>query len=226
MKGLVNNYKIHFSHKGFLASVFVAIVIFSLSLTINSYATSYATAKASNPVSDIVLDNIPVFDVDGIFFFGPLILIAFICLLAFSQPRRLPFMLKSIAIFVVVRSVFTILTHIAPSPEAITAGPLLLEYTGGFLEKIMFGGDLFFSGHTGLPFLMALIFWDKKWLRILFIGLAVFFGTIVLMAHIHYTIDVVAAFFITDGVFRLTEILFRKDRTVFKTGLGDNAVKI
>lgn len=216
---LVSKYREHFTHKGFLASVAVAIVIFSMSLVINSFATSYATAKASNPVSDIVLDNIPVFDVDVIFFFGPVLLIIAICLLAFSEPKRLPFILKSIAIFIVVRSVFTTLTHIGVSPDGIVPDTLIVNDIGGWFQKLMFGGDLFFSGHTGLPFLMALVFWDKKWLRIGFITLSVFFGMIVLMGHIHYTIDVVSAFFITDGVFRITESIFKKDRMMFKFGL-------
>lgn len=219
MRALANKYKEHFSHKGFLTSITVAIVVFSLSLVINYFATSYATAKASNPVSDIVLDNIPVFNVDAIFFFGPVLLIIAICLLAFAEPKRLPFIMKSIAMFIVVRSVFTTLTHIGVSPDGIVPDTVIINDIGAWFQKIMFGGDLFFSGHTGLPFLMALVFWDKKWLRIGFISLSVFFGIIVLMGHIHYTIDVVSAFFITDGVFRITESIFKRDRMMFKFGL-------
>lgn len=222
MNALTGKYKVHFKHKGFLASIAVAILMFTLSLVINSYATSYATAMAGNAVNDIVLDNIPVFNVDEIFFFGPLILIAFIGILGFSEPKRLPFLLKSVAVFVVVRSVFTTLTHIGVSPQGIVPDAFVAQNGFEWLQKIMFGGDLFFSGHTGLPFLMALIFWDKKWLRITFICLSIFFGVIVLMAHLHYTIDVVSAFFITDGVFRLTESIFKKDKEIFKLGVDQS----
>jgi hypothetical protein len=54
------------------------------------------------------------------------------------------------------------------------------------VNKFSFGGDLFFSGHTGLPFLMALLFWENLRLRVLFIASSVFFGIIVLMGHILY----------------------------------------
>jgi membrane-associated phospholipid phosphatase len=73
------------------------------------------------------------------------------------------------------------------------------------------GNDSFFSGHTGLPFLMAFIYYDRKWLRIIFISLSMIFGAVVLLAHIHYTIDVLSAFFISYGIYRLSRLLYSKD---------------
>ena len=83
------------------------------------------------------------------------------------------------------------------------------------MEKFAFGGDLFFSGHTGLPFLMALIFWDNKYLRWIFILTSVMFATVVLLAHLHYSIDVLSAFFITYTIFHIALFLFKKDRRLF-----------
>jgi membrane-associated phospholipid phosphatase len=83
--------------------------------------------------------------------------------------------------------------------------------------KFSFGADLFFSGHTGLPFLMALIFWKNKLLRYSFLFLSVFFGLIVLLGHIHYSIDVLSAFFITYTIWHVSEKLFPKDLQIFKS---------
>ena len=77
------------------------------------------------------------------------------------------------------------------------------------------GNDLFFSGHTGLPFLLALIFWENKKLRFLFLGFSVLFAVVVLLGHLHYSIDVFAAYFITYTIFHICKFLFKKDWQLF-----------
>jgi membrane-associated phospholipid phosphatase len=56
-----------------------------------------------------------------------------------------------------------------------------------------------------------LIFWDNRFLRWLFLGLSIFFGASVLLAHVHYSIDVFAAPFIVYGMFVITKNLFPHD---------------
>lgn len=53
------------------------------------------------------------------------------------------------------------------------------------------------------------------YLRLLFIGSAIFFGVIVLIAHMHYSIDVLSAFFITYAIYRIAESIFKKDYALF-----------
>src|SRR5258708_19171404 len=50
-----------------------------------------------------------------------------------------------------------------------------------------------------------------KWFRRFFLVLAFLFGISVLLAHVHYSIDVFAAPFITYGVFVITSRLFKRD---------------
>ncbi|OHA01349.1 MAG: hypothetical protein A3C12_00290, partial [Candidatus Sungbacteria bacterium RIFCSPHIGHO2_02_FULL_49_20] len=190
MNSLKNKYKLHFGHSGFLASFAFSILLLALALVVNFYAGVYATEKASNSVTDIVLSNIRVYDVDGIFVYGSIILWIFVSLLLLLNPGKIPFTVKSIALFVLIRSVFISITHIGPFPTQIAIDSNLLN-------KFSFAGDLFFSAHVGLPFLLALVFWDDLRLRILFIVSAIIFAAVVLLAHLHYSIDVLAAFFIT-----------------------------
>ena len=204
-KKIIENNKSVWFNKKFLLSVFVGLIFVSISLVANYIAGNYATEKASGPVTDIILSNTPAFDVDGVFIYGSIILFFFVLYLCFEDPRRLPFILKSLAVFVLIRSAFVGMTHIGPFPEQI---PFQLNR---FLQKITFGGDLFFSGHTGIPFLMALIFWKNESLRILFLTVSAFFGAAVLLGHLHYSIDVFAAFFITYSIFHLSVYLFKKD---------------
>lgn len=183
-------------------------------ILINFQAGTYATEKASNPVTDLILDNIPVFQLDGTFIYGAFILWVFFTFICLKNPRVIPFSLKSVAFFTLVRSLFISLTHIAPFPTQIS-----IDVKYNLLEKLTFGGDLFFSGHTGLPFLLALIFWDNFRLRIIFISSSILFGAVVLLGHLHYSIDVLAAFFISYGIFRMCEIIFKKDREIFFKGV-------
>lgn len=210
----MKRHNIYFKDKQYLLSVFFALILLGASMVVNYYAGMYATDRASNSVTDIVLDNIPVFNLGGIFVYGAVLFWIFVGLLCLWRPRVLPFTLKSIALFTLIRSVFITLTHIGPFPtQAVVSSDLLGKFT--------FGADLFFSGHTGLPFLMALIFWRTPILRFIFIISSLLFGAVVLMAHLHYSIDVLSAFFITYTIFQIAEFLFVEDRKLFHRPLEE-----
>ncbi len=206
-------HRAYLKNRQYLTSVFIAVALLIVSLIVNYYAGMYATKNASNSVTDIILDNIPVYDLDGIFVYGALIFWTFVGLLCIRRPNVLPFAFKSIALFTLIRAVFISLTHIGPFPTQIAVDP------GVLMSKFTFGGDLFFSGHTGLPFLMALVFWENPLLRYFFIVSSLIFGSVVLLTHLHYSIDVLSAFFITYTIFHIAEFLFKKDRKVFYSGL-------
>lgn len=205
MKQKIKDYKIYFTDRCFLKSLVLSFIFLAISLIINFYAGTYATERASNPVTDIILSNIRVYDLDGVFIWGSFILATFITIICLYRPERIPFIVKSIALFVIIRSLFITLTHIGPFPSQI-------DINSDLLSKMSFGGDLFFSGHTGLPFLLALIFWKNKLMRYIFLCFSIIFAIVVLLAHLHYSIDVLSAFFITYSIFHIAEYLFKRDR--------------
>jgi len=53
-------------------------------------------------------------------------------------------------------------------------------------------------------------------LRNIFLAISVFFGIVVLLGHIHYTIDVAAAFFIVYAIYHLALKLFPREYAMFK----------
>lgn len=206
-------YRHYGAQQEFRVSVLLSVLTFAASLVASFYAIAYATERASNPVTDIVLSNMPVFNVDRLFVYGTVLVVFFGILLIAAHPKRIPFSLHTIALFYFVRAAFTSLTHLGPFPVSTVSSFDFGTLAGRFFFG--FGGDLFFSGHTGLAFLMALIFWKSKKIRYFFLAASVYFGTIVLLGHLHYSIDVAAAFFITYGVYQIAVWLFPRDHALF-----------
>ena len=214
MGKLASKYKSLFHNKTFITGFVVGLLLLIGSMFVNYAAATYAYDRESNPVTDIILSNTPVFDVDGTFIFGPLIFWAIMIVILLANPKTIPFSLKSIALFILIRSAFISMTHIGPYPNQINVdaiGPRL-AYLWSFIST---GGDMFFSAHTGLPFLMGLIFWRNKVIRWFCIFAATFFGVVVLLGHLHYTIDVASAFFITYTIYHIAEWTFPKDKKLF-----------
>ena len=206
---IARRYKDHFKNRDYRTAVASSFLIFVASLGASLAAGLFSKSHASNPVSDLILSNVPVFGVDELFVYGTLILIVFALVLAFAHPRRIPFTLHSLALFFFIRAGFVCLTHIAPFP-----GRAATDF-GSTVQKYFFGDDLFFSGHTGAPFLLALIFWREWRLRYVFLAWSVYFAAVVLLGHLHYSIDVASAFFITYTIFCLSEWLFPEYRALF-----------
>lgn len=189
----------------FILSVIVGFVVLIAAFVINYFAGVFSNNSISNSVTDIILDNTRTWNVAFIFIQGAVIFWTFVLVSLILEPKRIPFTLKSLALFTVIRSGFIILTHLAPFPTQ------LVIPSKNLIDMFTFGGDLFFSAHTGGPFLMALIFWDHKYIRYICLASSVIFGVVVLLGHLHYSIDVFAAFFITYSIYHMAKYFFKHD---------------
>jgi len=170
----------------------------------------YAVTRAGNPTTDLLLDNLPIVNTDLVFSEGALLFVLFVIVLLFLKPETISFTLKSIATFIIVRSIFVTMTHLGPFPGHIITDLNSFRY-------LTSGSDLFFSGHVGMPFLLALLFWRDKRLRIVFIACSIIASVAVILGHLHYTIDVFSAFFIAYGVYHISQHFFKKDHELFLT---------
>jgi hypothetical protein len=207
MKKLISSYRRFFT-KEHRRSLYVAFLIMALSLIFQYYAGAYSNHVATQYVGDLLLDHLPVVNLNFIIIEGALTAIFLSAILVLSKPRYITFTLKTIALFLAIRAVFVAVTHLGIYPGQVVPGP-------GFFDQLYLALGLetgyFFSGHTGLPILMALIFWDEKLWRFLYLGASVVFGVSVLLAHVHYSIDVLAAPFMTYSIFKIAEYLFKED---------------
>lgn len=206
-------YKTHFTDKKFLFSFLSSLLLLGISLIVQFLVSGYVTRVGGGSVTDVILSNTRVYDVGGIFVWGSVILTIIGIFIIFRRPNYLPFVIKSIAIFTLIRSVFVSLTHISPFPTHALINSTF--FSSEAFRGIFTGNDLFFSGHTGIPFLLALIFWENKILRIIFLSFSIMFAVVVLLGHLHYSIDVLSAYFITFTIFHICRVLFKKDWQLF-----------
>src|SRR3989344_663758 len=210
----MESYKIHFTDKNFLISFLGGLLLLGVSLVTQFFINGYVNNLPSAPVTDLILSNIRVYNVGGIFVYGSVLLLFVGLFVGLKEPKSLPFAMKSVALFTLIRAVFVILTHISAFPTQVVIDSPMFD--GKFFYGIFTSNDLFFSGHTGLPFLLALIFWDQnRTTRTIFLGFSALFAIVVLLGHIHYSIDVFSAFFITYGIFHICKFLFKREWELF-----------
>ncbi|OGC82225.1 MAG: hypothetical protein A2V81_00615 [Candidatus Abawacabacteria bacterium RBG_16_42_10] len=169
---------------------------------LNYQAGTFAFSRMSNGVADLILDSIPRLDVSFVFIEGALLMTLLIFIIALRRPTYIPCILFNVAMFFGVRAAAVILTHLGPP---LTVPDLTLA--SNLTERFVQGADYFFSGHTGFPLVIALVFWDTRWIRYLFIGFSIFFGSTALLGHLHYSIDVFSAPFIAHSVVIISQRL-------------------
>ncbi len=196
----------------YLHSFITALLLLGLAYVCEHFANLYELAYSIRPTSiyvgDMVLDNLPILNLNLVIIEGALISIIASVAFVFSRPRYVIFFLKALALFIIVRAFFVSLTHVGIYPGTADPG---FGFFSTVYTYLNFQTGFFFSGHTGLPFLMALIFWQEPRVRVAFLTLSCTFGIAVLLAHVHYSIDVFAAPFMTYSIFVIARYLFKED---------------
>ncbi len=211
MRNVLERYRAIFRNRTILWNVISSVLLFLLSTVATYIAYTYTQVTGGTVVQDIILDNIPVFNVAPFFFGGMFLLITIPLLIGLWDPRRIPFGLEVTAVFFVVRSLFMIMTHLSPPNIAYYSYVEHEHHVANILFSLSSGTDMFFSGHTGYPFLLSLLFWDLKPWRYFFITFSVVMAITVLFGHLHYSIDVFAAYFIAHGVYTFSKRYFTKE---------------
>ena len=193
-------------HRRNTKRILLSLLLLVVAITLYSAAGDYVSDHRSIAASDIVLDNVGPYDLSILFIWLYLVVIAiFFIYPLFFDPHELPYIISMFSLFFIIRSGFVIMTHLRPPDDAIHV------VFPGLLQLLNFSNDLFFSGHTGLPFLGFLVFRNSKLVRYFMLACSIILGVTVLLMHVHYTIDVVSAFFIAYGVYKIGRIFVPAD---------------
>lgn len=214
LKGLL--YNVYIQHKNFwvkdnFSLLLQGILIFGLALIVQRYAYDYVDNRVNGThVGDLLLDNLPIVNLDFFIVEGAIISTLIVIFFLITNPKYILFAIKTLALFIIVRSFFISLTHLGTNLHQIT---LNANSIGFSIYDFLYNSknDFFFSGHVGASFLFALIFWKEILYRNLFIVISIIFGVSMVLAKMHYSIDIFAAPFIVYGIYEISKRLFQKD---------------
>jgi hypothetical protein len=156
------------------------------------------------PVSpDFLLNRLPAVDLSAVYWWGAAAFILFATSAAVLREReRLAFIARSYALLMLFRAGLMILTplHIPQGAVSVDSG-LIYTSVGRHLTT---HNDLFFSMHTAMPFLGALVFRDRLDSAVC-LAFSVLMAATVLLLKTHYSLDVAGAFLVTYAVYKLQE---------------------
>ncbi len=184
----------------------ISLVFLIIAIIAYSLAGDYVTDQGNTVIAhDLILDHVGPYNLSFIFvwLFILVIVVGLFYPLMF-RPAKISYFLNIFSLFVIVRSGFIIFTHLRPPIDAIEpVFPSMLQF-------LNFTNDLFFSGHAGLPFLLFLLFYkENKKLAYFMLACSIILGITVLLMHVHYSIDVFSAYFITYGVYKIGNKIFK-----------------
>lgn len=183
-----------FRNKTIIALILVAII-----LTLLPTFFAFIEKREGMVLQDFVLDAIPAMDVSVPTF----VIIWSVVLLVFFRIYQSPRLFLTVAYGFILMCLLRILT-ISLLPLNPPAGLIVLKDP---IANIAYGGngifitkDLFYSGHTGNMFLFFLCL-QYKWDKIYALTASFLVGILVMVQHIHYSIDVIAAFIFTYFIY-------------------------
>ena len=169
----------------------------------------YADQRALPVSSDWLLDRLPRVNLVPLLSWGWLALHAWALSIAvLYHPRRIPFLLFLLGVYLCVRTLFVFLSPIG-APVTILDMRELDALFAQVAGQYTFQNEFVFSGHTAVPFLFFLFF-DTPWQKGVMLAGAVTMAVAVLLTHNHYTVDVLAAWFMGYAIFALSRALYYK----------------
>jgi hypothetical protein len=151
---------------------------------------TYNENRAGYRFDDPILSQFSPIDVSGITFGITYLMGLLGIIIALKKPALFIQLVQAYTLITLFRMVSMYLLPLEAPADIIP----LKDY---FLQNTFYSGrdnlkDLFFSGHTATIFLFGIYFTDKK-IKIIFFSAALLIGILVVLQHVHYSIDVVFA---------------------------------
>ncbi len=204
---LVVNWRIAFRDLRFIRYLIVISILLMALVVIIPIFFRYIQARQGMQLNDLLLQWIPPLNL-SIFIFAVIYSVAVFSIYYISHlPIRILRLMLSYALLLILR--ITTLTFISLEPHPMLVplkDPLVDRF---FYSEINVTKDLFFSGHVSTLFLFFLIVHGRKAKRFILIA-TILVAASLLLQHVHYTIDVIAAPIFAFLAYRLAGIFLPK----------------
>ena len=183
-----------FRNKTIIARLLVAIILIMLPTFF-----AFIEKRDGMVLQDYVLDAIPAMDVSIPTFTIIWSVVLLVFYRIYQNPRLFLLVAYGFILMCVLRMLTISLLPLNPPPGLIVLkDPIANIAYGG--NGIFITKDLFYSGHTGNMFLFFLCL-QHKWDKIIALTASFLVGILVMVQHIHYSIDVIAAFLFTFFIY-------------------------
>jgi len=183
----------------------LSLIFVIIAIVLNFISSSYAQKVAESNPPDFFLNILPAVDLGFIYVWLPFVVVSFFFVYPLvQQPRRFHYIVGIFSLFLVVHSGFVVLTHLELPADAIE-----LRDVPFFFDFFYFSNSLFFAGQVGFPYLGYLIYYKNPSIRKFMLFSSIILSVTVLLMHRHYSIDVLSAYFITYGAYKLGDFIFK-----------------
>lgn len=169
------------------------------------FMTVLETRKGTQ-IIDPLLSYIPAQDVSLITFTFTYLTLSLFILSSIIKPRVFIVAMQAYCLLIIMRTISIYLVPLEPPIGLILLkDPVSFIFmstpSGGYIVK-----DLFFSGHVSTAMLFVIICPNPKIKKLLLV-FTILIGTFILIQHVHYTIDVVAAPFFSFLAYKISLFL-------------------
>jgi hypothetical protein len=191
--------------KSWAARVAMSLGLLGLSFGLLSIICRYRTGQPFPAGLDLFVRELPHLDWTWVLSQGfVLFLTGFFIYYLRHDRRRLAYIITATALLMLVRDAFVLLTPVGPLSGLIP----LYSGVAGIRNHLEYDGELFFSGHAGVPFMYCLLSRRHRLLSAVCFAVSLINGLGVLLTRNHYTIDVLGAFVIVPTIIQLNRHFF------------------
>lgn len=200
-----HNWKVFLKDKKNLFTFVVILIILIIVLSIFSNFLAFAESRQGVIIDDPILELFSPIDLTIPLFFMMYVLVIIAIANLMKHPRHLAFSFLAYSLMLLFRMSAMYTIPLDPPPSMIILKDPIVE---AFSTGVPLTRDLFFSGHTATTFLIFLIV-QGRGLKIIAFFIFFFTAIAVLLQHVHYTVDVLAAPFFTFCSYWIAEYFRR-----------------
>ncbi|PZX65939.1 phosphatase PAP2-related protein [Hydrotalea sandarakina] len=185
----------------FKAKLLIGVAVLTGILIIFPYFFQFIESRDGFVLPDRILNDLPSVNLSLPIFFVIWVMVLILIIEAIRDPEIFLLFLWAYIFLNISRIITISLIPLNPPDNLIPLTDPISNYFygSGFITK-----DLFYSGHTSTQFLIFLVLKKNK-LKNLALLSTMLIGVMVLIQHVHYTIDVVMAPFFAFLVYKLAQ---------------------
>lgn len=203
---LFDRWKELFSVKSYRNHFVITILIYIFLFKYCRIIVSNLEVRHGKTLLDPLLSLIPPHDISMLTFSLTYIALSTFILTTILHPKAFIVALQAYCLLIIMRTISIYLVPLEPPIGMILLkDPVTIIFmstpSGGYIVK-----DLFFSGHVSTVVLFFIVAVNRN-VKALLLLLAFLIGTFILVQHVHYTIDIIAAPFFSFLAFKLSVLM-------------------